>query len=131
MSIGGGRRINLDQLLSVLDDVLNLGGKAQRYDLDTKLRGSVPQLDSMAVVSLVAALEEQFGVEFPENKLDGAVFETVGTLFATVSTLVSPSGDRFLSHFIVAASWIQRTTTRIAAPRPSRKLRLLSGSPGS
>ena len=30
MSIGGGRRINLDQLLSVLDDVLNLGGKAQR-----------------------------------------------------------------------------------------------------
>lgn len=93
MSIGGGRRINLDQLLSVLDDVLNLGGKAQRYDLDTKLRGSVPQLDSMAVVSLVAALEEQFGVEFPENKLDGAVFETVGTLFASVSTLVSPSGD--------------------------------------
>ena len=92
MSIGGAHKINLDQLLSVLDDVLNLGGKAQRYDLDTKLRGSVPQLDSMAVVSLVA-LEEQFGVEFPENKLDGAVFETVGSLFATVSTLVSPPGD--------------------------------------
>lgn len=77
-----------ETVLKVLDSELNLRGKALAFTADTKLRGSLPQLDSMAIVSVVAALEEQLGFEFPEDQLDGAIFETVGTLVACVSGLL-------------------------------------------
>ena len=79
----------LETVLQILDHELNLQGKAFAFTEDTKLRGSLPQLDSMAIVSVVSALEEQLGFEFPENELDGAIFETVGTLVAALSRLLS------------------------------------------
>lgn len=79
----------LETVLKVLDNELNLRGKALAFTKDTKLRGSLPQLDSMAIVSVVAALEEQLGFEFPEDQLDGAIFETVGTLVECVTRLLS------------------------------------------
>lgn len=59
-----------ESVLIILDVELNLQGKALLFTKDTKLRGNLPQLDSMAVVSLVTALEEQLGFEFPEEQLD-------------------------------------------------------------
>lgn len=70
----------LQSVLKILDSELNLQGKALAFAEDTKLRGSLPQLDSMAIVSVITALETQLGFEFPEEQLDGALFETVGTL---------------------------------------------------
>lgn len=78
----------LNIVLKVLDNELNLQGKALEFTADTKLRGSLPQLDSMAIVSLVTALEEQLGFEFPEDQLDGAIFESVGTLVDCVTQLL-------------------------------------------
>ena len=78
----------LNIVLKVLDNELNLQGKALEFTVDTKLRGSLPQLDSMAIVSLVTALEEQLGFEFPEDQLDGAIFESVGTLVDCVTGLL-------------------------------------------
>jgi acyl carrier protein len=43
----------------------------------------------MTIVNVVMALEEQFGFEFPENQLDGAIFETVGTLVDCLKRLFS------------------------------------------
>lgn len=71
-------------VLPILDEVLNLRGAALDFTRETKLRGAIPQLDSMAVVSLLAALEEQLGVEIPESQLDGSIFETVGTLVSCI-----------------------------------------------
>ena len=78
-------------VLKILDRELNLQGKALTFTHETKLRGSLPQLDSMAIVSVVSALEEQLGFEFPEEQLDGAIFESVGTLVDCVSGLL-PDG---------------------------------------
>lgn len=78
----------IDAVLKVLDSELNLQGKALEFTAETKLRGSLPQLDSMAIVSVVTALEEQLGFEFPEDQLDGAIFESVGTLVDCVSELL-------------------------------------------
>jgi len=72
-------------VLNILDRELNLQGATLTFSADTKLRGSLLQLDSMAVVSLVAALEEQLGFEFPEDQLDGAIFESVESLVACVT----------------------------------------------
>lgn len=84
----------LETVLEILDRELNLQGKALAFSEDTKLRGSLLQLDSMAIVSVIAALEEQFGFEFPEETLDGAIFETVGTLVECVRGLQSPPAPR-------------------------------------
>lgn len=79
----------LKSVLNILDRELNLQGKALAFSEDTKLRGSLPQLDSMAIVSVVTALEIQLGFEFPEEQLDGAIFETVGSLVACVNALLN------------------------------------------
>ncbi|WP_051082558.1 acyl carrier protein [Uliginosibacterium gangwonense] len=67
-------------VLAVLDDTLGLGGRAASFDDQTPLLGAVPELDSMAVVGLIAALEEHFGFYVGDDDIDGSTFETVGTL---------------------------------------------------
>jgi acyl carrier protein len=47
------------EVLSILDEVLNLGGASAQFDLDTQLLGALPDLDSMAVVGLINLLEER------------------------------------------------------------------------
>lgn len=70
----------LPELLPVLDSVLGLQGRAARFHPDTPLLGAVPELDSMAVIALIAALEEQFGVAIDDEDLQAATFATVGSL---------------------------------------------------
>lgn len=72
--------ISHGQLLGVLDEVLGLKGRALKFNRTTPLLGAVPELDSMAVVSLLASLEEQFGIAVDDADLDAAVFATVGSL---------------------------------------------------
>ena len=79
----------LGKLLTILDNELHLKGEALNFTEDTKLRGSLLQLDSMAIVSVITALEEQLGFEFPEDQLDGAIFESVGSLVSCVTRLLS------------------------------------------
>ena len=68
------------QVIRVLDDVLSLNGRSAAFDRETHLLGSVPELDSMAVVSLITTLEERFGIVVDDGDLDGATFATVGSL---------------------------------------------------
>lgn len=72
----------LPDVLRVLDDSLNLGGRSAGFDADTPLLGALPELDSMAVVTLISGLEQHFGVMLPDDELDGSVFATVGSLTA-------------------------------------------------
>ena len=84
----------LSDVLEILDRELNLQGKALNFTAETKLAGALPQLDSMAIVNVVAALEEKLDFEFPEDQLDGAIFETVGTLLNHLNRLLPNSQDQ-------------------------------------
>ena len=75
----------LEEVLHVLDEALSLGGRALRYTRDTHLLGSVPELDSMAVVTVITSLEDQFGIVVDDDDIDGATFATVGSLVDFVS----------------------------------------------
>lgn len=75
----------LPELLSVLDEVLSLGGRAASFDHDTRLLGAIPELDSMAVVTLITTLEERFGITVDDDDIDGETFATVGALAQFVS----------------------------------------------
>ena len=72
------------RLLALLDRTLNLAGRSSAFTDDTALMGAVPELDSMGVVSLLTAFEEQFGFSVEDDEIDGSVFETFGTLLAFV-----------------------------------------------
>ncbi len=48
------------------------------------LLGSMPELDSMAVVAVITALEDHFGFEVDDDEISADTFATVGTLAAFV-----------------------------------------------
>lgn len=73
------------EVLRVLDEVLSLGGRGLRFRLDTPLLGALPDLDSMAVVSVVTSLQDRLGVVFHDDDFDGETFHTVGTLVQLVN----------------------------------------------
>lgn len=68
------------EVLRVLDEVLSLGGRTASFTHDTPLLGAIPELDSMAVVTLITSLEEQFGMVIADDDIDGSTFATVGSL---------------------------------------------------
>ena len=70
----------LDEVKLILIDVLNLGEAGKSLDASSPLLGSLPELDSMAVVSLITALEEQFGITVEDDEIGAATFETLGSL---------------------------------------------------
>jgi len=73
--------LNITQeVLRILNEVLSLGGRASAFTRDTPLLGAIPELDSMAVVSLITSLEDQFGLVVDDDDIDGATFATVGSL---------------------------------------------------
>jgi acyl carrier protein len=74
-----------DEVLRVLDEVLSLGGRAQAFTRQTPLLGAIPELDSMAVVTLITTLEEQCGITVDDDDIDGDTFATVGSLVDFVS----------------------------------------------
>lgn len=73
-------------VLRVLGSVLNLGERTTRFTPDSPLLGAVPELDSMAVVSLLTALEEKFDFQVDDDEVDGQTFATVGSLVAFVES---------------------------------------------
>ena len=78
-----------DQVRDILRDVLSLGGRADRLDTNSALLGAVPELDSMAVVSVIAALEDRFGITVDDDEISGATFASLGSLVEFVSSKTS------------------------------------------
>ena len=67
-------------VVRIVDEVLSLGGRGKSFTRTSNLLGSVPEFDSMAVVALISALEEQFGITVDDDEIDGQIFLTVGSL---------------------------------------------------
>jgi acyl carrier protein len=74
----------MEDVVSVLDDALSLQGRAWDFTPDTPLLGALPELDSMAVLALITALENHFGLAFSDEDLSSQHFATVGSLCALV-----------------------------------------------
>ena len=70
----------LPRIKAILRDSLSLGARADALTADSGLLGSVPEFDSMAVVTVVTMLEEEFDFSFDDDELSADVIATVGTL---------------------------------------------------
>lgn len=76
--------LTIADTVQVLRDVLRLGARADSMDASTPLLGSIPEFDSMAVVTVLTTIEERFGVIVDDDEISAETFETVGTLHAFV-----------------------------------------------
>lgn len=83
---GGGVMTTIDRLRKILSDTLALGARAKGLKDNDRLLGAIPEFDSMAVVSLVAAIEEEFNVTIDDDELSAETFETLGSLEALVTS---------------------------------------------
>ena len=76
-------------LRRLLGEALQLGDDAQQLRADTPLLGHVPQLDSMGVLAVLTALEQQLGVPIHDDDIDASLFATFGSLTAFVRARIS------------------------------------------
>ncbi|WP_196138895.1 acyl carrier protein [Aliikangiella sp. G2MR2-5] len=74
---------NLDVSSTVkqlLIDILSLDLEVEQMADETLLLGDIPEFDSMAIVSVITALEETFGFMAEDDELSAEVFESVASL---------------------------------------------------
>lgn len=74
----------VDDVKAVVVETLGVEDRAETIGAPTPLLGSLPELDSMAVLELVLALEERFGIVIEGEDVTAEAFETLGTLSAFV-----------------------------------------------
>ena len=70
----------LDGVRNLLKTSLQLGERADRLSEGSPLLGAIPELDSMAVVTLITTMEEQYGIQVDDDEISADTFATVGTL---------------------------------------------------
>jgi acyl carrier protein len=78
------RSETLAEVRSVLVSVLGIEDRTDSLDASAPLLGSLPELDSMAVLELVAAIEQRFGITIDDDDVTAELFETLGSLTAFV-----------------------------------------------
>lgn len=77
-----------DEVKSILVDSLQLGPRGQTLEPDSQLLGALPELDSMAVVTLLTAIEERFGISIADDEISADAFQTMGHLVEFVERKV-------------------------------------------
>ncbi len=70
---------------SILAELLGEAVSAAELTPATPLLGAIPELDSMAVVNILTAVEEQFGISIADDEITGSVFRTFGDLCSFVA----------------------------------------------
>jgi acyl carrier protein len=75
----------VESVIDVVVTTLDIAERKGSFTADSPLLGSVPELDSLAVMELLVNLESQFGITMDDEDVSGETFETIGSLAAVVS----------------------------------------------
>lgn len=79
----------IEEVAGIVNSSLQLGNRGIEPDPSVMLLGSLPELDSMAVVTLITALEDHYDIVVDDDELSAETFETLGTLTGFVSQKVN------------------------------------------
>jgi acyl carrier protein len=74
----------VDEVKGVVVETLGITDRADQIGPATPLLGALPELDSMAVLQLILALEEHFGITVEDEDVTAEAFETLERLTALV-----------------------------------------------
>lgn len=69
-----------NELKTVLTNVFGLGEREQALTPDSNLINSIPEFDSMTVVTLITALEKHFRITIYDDEINAEIFETLDSL---------------------------------------------------
>jgi len=70
----------IEAVKRILRDTLQLGKRADSLNEHSALLGEIPELDSMAVVTILTLFEDEFGIEVNDDDISADTFATVGSL---------------------------------------------------
>ncbi len=84
------------QVRGIAQNVLQLGAGIEAIDIDTPLLGHLPELDSMAVVTILTSIEEQYGIIIDDDEISADVFLSWRTLVEFVAQEVKIVENRGL-----------------------------------
>jgi acyl carrier protein len=76
----------LAALTAIIRDTLDIGERADALEPSSPLLGAIPELDSMAVVHLIAAIESHFDILVDDDEVSAETFESLGNLSAFVDS---------------------------------------------
>ncbi|MBV1910256.1 MAG: acyl carrier protein [Kangiellaceae bacterium] len=79
------------EIKQLLIEILSLEIGPEDLDDDALLLGDIPEFDSMAIVSVITALEENYGFATADDELTAEVFESIETVVAFVTERASAS----------------------------------------
>ncbi len=69
-----------ESVKEIVGQVLQLGDRINDFTPETALLGSVPEFDSMVVVAVITAIEDEYGFIVEDDEVTADIFETMGTL---------------------------------------------------
>jgi acyl carrier protein len=75
-----GTPADVESVKAAIVETLGLEDRAPSISADTLLFGSLPELDSMAVLELIVVLEDQFGIVVDGDDVSAETFESVASL---------------------------------------------------
>jgi acyl carrier protein len=78
----------IDNIREILRNTLQLGDQADQLTASSPLLGNIPELDSMAVVTVLTMIEEEFDIKFEDDEVSADVFATMEHLADFVSRKV-------------------------------------------
>ncbi len=76
--------VEFDEVRQLIGEILQLGDRVRGLGPDSPLLGSIPEFDSMVVVTLINALEQRFDIQVADDEISGETFETVGKVYEFV-----------------------------------------------
>ena len=88
--LGRSRATIGTRLRTIIANVLSVEDKRARALTDESgLFGHLPELDSMAVATLLTSVEDEFGFVIDDDEVDGEMLETFGALLTFIEGKVS------------------------------------------
>ncbi len=74
------------RIKEILSNTLELGDRVQTIESNTPLLGNIPELDSVAVVTIILTLEKEFSISINDDEISAKTFATLDTLVHFVAS---------------------------------------------
>lgn len=76
----------IQRLRTIIKNALQIGDRADALRSDSRLMDSIPEFDSMAAVTILGLIEDEFDIRVDDDEVGAELFETLGSLTAYVES---------------------------------------------
>ena len=75
-----------EEVADIVAATLQLGERRAGLSPESALLGAIPEFDSMAVVTVITAIEEQYDIVVDDDEVGAETFESIGALASFVES---------------------------------------------